>query len=71
MVNIYLGITFNDKFRYLLVKNENKSQLNSQTEDITIYRIKPKKGLNFPPLIIIDTPGFGDTGGEKEDKKHL
>ncbi len=70
LINIYLGITINDKFRYLLVQDEN-NQLDSKTKEITIYKIKPKSGLNFPPLIIIDTPGFGDTGGEKEDKKHL
>ena len=71
LVNIYLGISFNDKFRYLLVRNENKNQLNSITKQITIYKIRPKKELNFPPLIIIDTPGFGDTGGDKEDKVNL
>ena len=71
LVNIYLGITIKDEFRYLLVQNENINQLNSITKEITIYKIRPKKGLNFPPLIIIDTPGFGDTEGEKEDKKNL
>ena len=69
--NIYLGITFNDQFRYLLVENEKKKHTESITKEITIYKIRPKKGLNFPPLIIIDTPGFGDTKGEKEDEKHL
>ena len=71
LVNIYLGININDKFRYLLVKNENKNQLKSITKQITIYKIRPKKDLNFPPLIIIDTPGFGDTAGDEEDKKNL
>ena len=71
LVNIYLGININDNFRYLLVQNENKNQLHSITKEITLYKIRPKKGLNFPPLIIIDTPGFGDTGGEKEDKLNL
>ena len=71
LVNIYLGITINDNFRYLLVQNENKEQLDSITKEITLYKIRPKKGLNFPPLIIIDTPGFGDTSGEKGDKLNL
>jgi len=71
LVNIYLGITFNDQFRYLLVENEKKKHTESITKEIIIYKIRPKKGLNFPPLIIIDTPGFGDTKGEKEDEKHL
>ena len=70
-MNIYLGININDKFRYLLIKNENKNQLKSITKQIIIYKIRPKRDLNFPPLIIIDTPGFGDTAGEEEDKKNL
>ena len=73
LVNIYLGININDKFRYLLAQNENKenNQLDSKTKEITIYKIRPKRGLNFPPLIIIDTPGFSDTGGKEQDKNHL
>lgn len=71
MVNIYMGINFNDKFRYLLIRNENNEQLKSITKEITIYKIRAKKELNFPPLILIDTPGFGDTSGEKEDKMNL
>jgi len=71
LVNIYSGITINDKFRYLLVKNENKNQLKSITKEITIYKIRPRKNLNYPPLIIIDTPGFGDTEGVEGDKQNL
>ena len=71
LINIYLGITIYDNFRYLLVQNENNDQLESITKEITVYKIRSKEGLNFPPLIIIDTPGFGDTGGEKEDKLNL
>jgi energy-coupling factor transporter ATP-binding protein EcfA2 len=71
LINIYLGITINDNFRYLLVQNEKNDQLKSITKEITVYKIRSKEGLNFPPLIIIDTPGFGDTGGEKEDKLNL
>ena len=71
LVNIYSGITFNDKFRYLLVINENQKQTKSITKEITIYKIRSKQSLNYPPLIIIDTPGFGDTEGEKEDKMNL
>ena len=71
LINIYLGITVNDNFRYLLVQNEDHDQLQSITKEITVYKIRSKEGLNFPPLIIIDTPGFGDTGGEEEDKLNL
>ena len=70
LINIYLGITINDNFRYLLVKDV-ENPLNSITNEITIYKIRPKQGLNFPPLIIIDTPGFSDTGGKEEDKENV
>ena len=71
-VNIYSGIKIEDNFRYLLVKDQKQSdQRNSKTKSVTIYNIRPKKGLNFPPIKIVDTPGFGDTKGFDEDKKHL
>ena len=50
LVNIYSGITIKDKFRYLLVKNKNNSQLESDTKEITIYKIRPKKNLNFSSI---------------------
>jgi hypothetical protein len=34
---------------------------------VTIYNIPRKNG--FPPLKVIDTPGFGDTRGIEFDKK--
>ena len=71
LINIYLGIKFEDNFRYLLIINDNEDQRESITKDITVYNIRPKKGLNFPPLKIIDTPGFGDTEGFEEDEKNI
>ena len=72
LVNIYSGITIEDDFRYLLVYDEdNSDQTKSKTKDVGIYNIRPKKGLNFPPLKVVDTPGFGDTNGIEEDQNHL
>lgn len=72
LVNIYSGIKIEDNFRYLLVQDQNISdQTKSKTKEVTIYYIKPSKELNYPPLKIVDTPGFGDTGGIDEDKNHL
>ena len=48
-----------------------KNEIESNTKDITIYKIRPKEGLDFPPLKIVDTPGFGDTQGIEEDMKHI
>ena len=71
LVNIYLGIKFEDNFRYLLIRNDDEDQRQSKTKNITVYNIRPKKGLNFPPLKIIDTPGFGDTEGFEEDERNI
>ena len=70
LVNIYSGIQLEDKFRYILIEEKIESEINSNTKEITIYKIKPKEGLNYPPLKIIDTPGFADTDGIEEDMKH-
>lgn len=42
----------------------NKKQDESQTTEVTIYNIKTPDGTIIQ---IIDTPGFGDTGGIKKD----
>jgi GTP-binding protein EngB required for normal cell division len=71
MINIYSGITIYDNFRYLISSKEKNNGPESQTQEITIYNIIPKEGLNYPPLKIIDTPGFGDTAGDKSDEAHF
>lgn len=71
LVNIYLGIQLEDNFRYLLINDKKADQQKSVTTDIKIYKIRPKEGLNYPLLKIIDTPGFGDTSGKSEDMKHI
>ena len=71
MVNYILGVEWADKFRYKLVAEDSKvSQAFSQTKDITAYTIYPMKGSAISyTFTIIDTPGFGDTGGLKRDKE--
>ena len=71
MVNYILGVEWADKFRYKLVVEDSKvSQAFSQTRDITAYTIYPMKGSAISyTFTIIDTPGFGDTGGLKRDKE--
>ena len=65
-LNFILGIKIEDNFRYVIIHETfGKSQSKSQTRDVSIYNIKPINGL--PPIQIIDTPGFGDTGGIKQD----
>ncbi len=65
-INYYMGINFNDDFRYMLIKEEEKvNESQSQTSEVNIYNISSYN--NHPPIKIIDTPGFGDTRGLKYD----
>ena len=64
-INYLLGIKYEDDFRYFIIyENFNKKQDHSQTSEVTVYNIK---GLDGTIIQIIDTPGFGDTGGIKKD----
>ena len=64
-INYLLGIKYEDDFRYFIIyENFNKKQSHSQTSEVTVYNIK---GLDGTIIQIIDTPGFGDTGGIKKD----
>ena len=71
-VNFVLGVEFEDEFRYVIIdeKNvqgfENVDQTKSVTQNTTIYYIKKYK--DYPSIILIDTPGFGDTSGPDKDK---
>ena len=64
-INYLFGIKYEDDFRYnIIYENFGKSQSKSQTSEVTIYNIKCQDGTIIQ---IIDTPGFGDTGGIKKD----
>lgn len=60
LVNYHIGINISDTFRYVFVdENTNKSQSSSQTDHVTEHHLKANG--DRPDLIIIDTPGLGDT----------
>lgn len=64
-INYILSIKYEDDFRYhIIFENFGKTQDKSQTSEVTIYNIKASDGTIIQ---IIDTPGFGDTGGIKKD----
>lgn len=66
-INYILGIKYEDDFRYhIIFENFGKKQDHSQTSEVSIYNIKAPDGTIIQ---IVDTPGFGDTGGIKEDIK--
>ena len=68
-LNYLLGIELTDKFRYKIIyedKSKFGGQHKSQTSKVTTYNIRRPTGN---PIIIVDTPGFGDTGGIVIDAK--
>ena len=71
MFNYVVGVEWNDKFRLRLIEEETgANQAMSQTRCITAYTLKRKPGFKVPyTLKVIDTPGFGDTGGIERDKE--
>lgn len=72
LVNFLLGVEFEDNFRYVIIDEKNVQgnqkidQTKSVTQNTSIYYIKKYK--DFPSIILIDTPGFGDTSGPDKDK---
>ena len=73
--NYLFGIAWQDEYRLKLIPDETKpgqqvNQAISQTSMITAYTIHYQQWFTVPyTLTIIDTPGFGDTGGLKRDKE--
>ena len=58
----------NDNFRFkIIVENSERSQAYSQTNEVNYYNIRSIG--NYPPVKIIDTPGYGDTRGIERDKE--
>ncbi|KAI9559812.1 hypothetical protein GHT06_013819 [Daphnia sinensis] len=72
MINYILGVQWKDPFRFKCVREEEnaRSQAHSQTSSVTAYTLRHQKGMAIPySITIIDTPGYGDTGGVKKDKE--
>ncbi|KAM3605341.1 uncharacterized protein V6R79_024181 [Siganus canaliculatus] len=69
MINHILGVQWEDKFRFKLVDEDpSKSQAESQTAEVTVYKINYQEGFRTNhSLTIIDTPGFGDVRGKDRD----
>ena len=65
--NIIKGIKIEDNYRFILIEeNNSKNQAFSQTEGIHLYYLKD---YNNEPIILIDTQGYGHTGGMIYDEK--
>ena len=64
-LNVVMGITIDADFRYVIIEEDDNSQIHSKTKDVNIYNIKGKDGSLFQ---IVDTPGYNDTKGMSQDK---
>jgi len=65
-INYLLGIKFEDNFRYKIINEDLDHPFrNNQISEIKTYYIEEHNGC--PPIMIINTPGFVDTGDINED----
>jgi len=79
LANFVCGVNWNDNFRFKLIAENAGEQDNegvgdqscSQTRYISAYRFPCSEEINKlnHGLIIVDTPGFGDTEGIARDKE--
>ncbi|KAK2822858.1 hypothetical protein Q5P01_022923 [Channa striata] len=71
MINYIAGVEWKDNFRFKLIdEGQSRSQAESQTSEVTVYKINHHDGFNIPySLTVVDTPGFGDTRGVARDKE--
>ncbi|XP_031695437.1 uncharacterized protein LOC116377836 [Anarrhichthys ocellatus] len=68
LVNFTIGVEWEDDVWFQIIEDEKKEQSQSQTSDVTVYEIFGFEDKTLPySLTIIDTPGYGDTGGIEHD----
>uniref|UniRef100_A0A667ZTH7 Fibronectin type-III domain-containing protein n=1 Tax=Myripristis murdjan TaxID=586833 RepID=A0A667ZTH7_9TELE len=60
MINYIVGVEWNDNFRFRLIdEGQLKSEAESQTSEVTVYKINHQEGFKIPySLTIVDTPDF-------------
>lgn len=72
MVNFILNVEWGDPFRFHLTNEElsSSNQAHSQTKNVTVYELHYQEGFAIPySIILVDTPGYGDTAGLRRDKE--
>ncbi|KAM6893391.1 LOW QUALITY PROTEIN: uncharacterized protein FYW49_020513 [Xenentodon cancila] len=68
LVNYTMGVKFEDEVWFQIVKDEKRSQAESQTSDVIVYEIFGFEDKTLPfSLTIVDTTGYGDTRGIEHD----
>ena len=68
IVNYVLGVKRHDDFRYRIVDDSIKDYTQSVTKEVAEYYIEGTEFTQNLPIIIYDTPGFGDTKGHDFDE---
>ena len=66
LFNIIKGVKKEDKYRFILIEEQQKKISKSQTEGVHLYFVKDDEDL---PIVIIDSAGYGDTKGKEYDEK--
>ncbi|XP_041658406.1 uncharacterized protein LOC121519669 [Cheilinus undulatus] len=71
MINYIVGVNWKDDFRFKIIEeDESRSQSESQTSEVTVYKVHHQEGFRIKhSLTIVDTPGFGDTRGIERDRE--
>ena len=69
LINYLQGVQFEDTFRYkIIVEDTNRAILHDYINKVQYYMIRPLIP-NVGPIILVDTPGFGDPTGIGHDLK--
>jgi len=78
LMNFVYDVRYEDDVRLKLIAltdseaKKQENQANSQTDFITVYNIEWMPGMNIDyNVVVIDTPGLGDTRGIEYDKKMI
>ena len=67
LINYLQGVQFEDTFRYkIIVEDTNREILQNYINKVQYYMIRPLIP-NVGPIILVDTPGFGDPSGIGHD----
>ncbi|XP_035768755.1 uncharacterized protein LOC102790499 [Neolamprologus brichardi] len=68
MFNYTMGVKWEDEVWFQIIEEENKNQFKTQTSGVIVYEIFGFEDKILPySLIIIDTPGYGNTSGFEHD----
>ncbi|XP_045908976.1 uncharacterized protein LOC123973133 isoform X2 [Micropterus dolomieu] len=70
LINYIVGVEWKDNYRFKLIdEGQSTSQAESQTSEVTVYKINHQEGFKTEySLTIVDTPGFEDTRGIIRDE---